>query len=36
MSKYSTLIFACLRTPYNKPFNWGNAGEQNGYIFAIT
>nr|DAM72760.1 MAG TPA: hypothetical protein [Caudoviricetes sp.] len=25
MGKYSTLIFACLKTPYNKPFNWGNA-----------
>lgn len=22
MGKYSTLIFACLKTPYNKPFNW--------------
>lgn len=22
MSKYSTLNFACLKTAYNKPFNW--------------
>nr|DAM43263.1 MAG TPA: hypothetical protein [Caudoviricetes sp.] len=22
MCKYSSLQFACLRTPYNKPFNW--------------
>ena len=22
MGKYSTLIFACLKTAYNKPFNW--------------
>lgn len=22
MDKYSILIFACLKTPYNKPFNW--------------
>lgn len=22
MDKYSTLIFAWLKTPYNKPFNW--------------
>jgi len=22
MGKYSALIFACLKTPYNKPFNW--------------
>nr|DAV29728.1 MAG TPA: hypothetical protein [Caudoviricetes sp.] len=24
MGKYSSLIFACLKTAYNKPFNWGN------------
>nr|DAR98410.1 MAG TPA: hypothetical protein [Caudoviricetes sp.] len=22
MDKYPTLIFACLKTPYNKSFNW--------------
>lgn len=36
MSKYSSLIFACLKTAYNKPFSWENAGKQNGYIIAIT
>ena len=24
MGKYSTFIFACLRTACNKPFNWGS------------
>ena len=23
MGKYSTFIFTCLKTAYNKPFNWG-------------
>lgn len=36
MCKYSTMQFVCLKTAYNKPFNWENAGKQNGYIIAIT
>lgn len=36
MCKYSTLIFAWLKTPYNKPFNWGNTEEQKSHILAIT
>ena len=23
MGKYYTFIFTCLKTAYNKPFNWG-------------
>lgn len=36
MGIYSTLQFMCLKTAYNKPFNWGNAEGQNSYIFTIT
>nr|DAQ35389.1 MAG TPA: hypothetical protein [Caudoviricetes sp.] len=25
MGKYSSLQFVCLKTAYNKSFNWGNA-----------